>query len=112
MSRQPLPNRRAAETINIEHAGMRFNVTIGFYPGGRPGEVFVHGSKAGSTLDALLNDACVLVSLLMQHGVAPHELAASIGRLGNAEPASVIGAVIDLAAAASNTAQASDEARI
>jgi 2-keto-3-deoxy-L-rhamnonate aldolase RhmA len=58
--------------------------------------VFTHGMRSGSTLDALLADACVVVSLLLQHGVEPADLAASMGRLGNAEPASVIGAVIDL----------------
>jgi hypothetical protein len=40
-------------------------------------------------------------SCLIQHGVDPWGLAASMGRLGNAEPASIIGAVIDLTAAAS-----------
>ncbi len=44
-------------------------------------------------LDALLADACVVVSCLIQHGVEPREIASSMGRLGNAEPASIIGAV-------------------
>jgi hypothetical protein len=110
VTRARLPNRRAAETVELEHAGMRFTVTVGFYPDGRPGEVFVHGTKTGSTLDALLNDACVLVSLLMQHGIEPKEFATSMGRLGNAEPASVIGAVVDLAAAASPPARQAVEA--
>jgi hypothetical protein len=100
MTRARLPDRRAAETIEIEHLGMRFTVTIGFYPDGKPGEVFVHGTKTGSTLDALLNDACVLVSLLMQHGIEPKDFATSMGRLGNAEAASIIGAVVDLATTA------------
>ena len=101
MTRTRLPDRRAAETIELEHAGMRFTVTIGFYPDGRPGEVFVHGARTGSTMDALLADACVLVSLLMQHGVEPKEFATSMGRLGNVEAASVIGVVVDLVATAS-----------
>jgi hypothetical protein len=100
MTRTRLPNRRFAATVDLEHAGSRFTVTVGFYPDGRPGEVFTHGMRTGSTLDALLADACVVVSLLLQHGVEPADLAASMGRLGNAEPASVIGAVIDLVAQA------------
>jgi hypothetical protein len=101
MTRVRLPNRRPAETVQLEHSGMRFMVTVGFYPDGRPGEVFTHGARSGSNLDALLADACVVVSCLMQHGVEPRDLAVSMGRLGNAEPASIIGAVIDLTAAAS-----------
>jgi hypothetical protein len=96
VTRVRLPNRRAAETVMLEHDGARFMVTIGFYPDGRPGEVFTHGARAGSNMDALLADACVVVSCLIQHGVEPRILAASMGRLGNSKPASVIGAVIDL----------------
>ena len=100
MTRVRLPDRRFAETVALEHSGTRFMVTIGFYPDGRPGEVFTHGARSGSNLDALLADACVVISCLIQHGVAPRDLAASMGRLGNAEPASIIGAVIDLTTAA------------
>jgi hypothetical protein len=95
MTRVRLPNRRFAATVELEHGGSRFTITVGFYPDGRPGEVFTHGMRSGSTLDALLADACVVVSLLLQHGVDPADLAASMGRLGSAEPASVIGAVIN-----------------
>ena len=98
MSRRRLPDRRPAETAVIEFDGMRFAVTIGFYPDGRPGEVFTHGAKVGSAMDGLLDDACVVVSRLLQHGVDPADLALGMGRLGDDRPASVIGAVIDLAA--------------
>ena len=101
MTRARLPDRRFAETVMLEHGGTRFMVTIGFYPDGRPGEVFTHGIRTGSGLDALLADACVVVSCLIQHGVEPRDLAASMGRLGNVEPASIIGAVADLVAASS-----------
>jgi hypothetical protein len=110
MTRLRLPDRRAAETVELEHGGQRFTVTIGFYPDGRPGEVFTHGLRTGSNLDALLADACVVVSCLIQYGAEPRELAASMGRLGSAEPASVIGAVLDLVAAVSTAQQASEGA--
>jgi hypothetical protein len=110
MSRQRLPDRRAAATVDLEHGGSRFTVTIGFYPDGRPGEVFTHGIRTGSGLDALLADACILLSLLMQCGIAPTQIANSMGRSGNAEPASIIGAVIDLAAKASPSTQTSEAA--
>ena len=110
MTRVRLPDRRAAETVQLEHGGMRFMVTIGFYPDGRPGEVFTHGIRTGSGLDALLADACVVVSCLIQHGAEPRELAGSMGRLGSAEPASIIGAVIDLVAASSAALRGTGEA--
>jgi hypothetical protein len=111
MTRERLPNRRAATTVGIEHSSQQFTVTIGFYQDGRSGEVFTHGARSGSALDALLADACVVVSCLIQHGVEPREIASSMGRLGNAEPASIIGAVIDLAAAMSQAPQIPAEVR-
>jgi hypothetical protein len=110
MTRTRLPARRAAETIQLEHDGTRFMVTIGFYPDGRPGEVFTHGARSGSSLDVLLADACVVVSCLIQHGVKPRDITGSMGRLGNAEPASVIGAVVDLVAASAIQRQSIPEA--
>lgn len=105
MTRVRLPERRAAETIRLEYDGTQFMVTIGFYPDGRPGEVFTHGTRSGSSMDMLLADACVVVSCLMQHSVDPEALAASMGRLGNAGPASIIGAVVDLVATTSAARQ-------
>jgi len=102
MTRTRLPDRRSAETARLEYDGTQFMVTIGFYPDGRPGEVFTHGARSGSNMDALLADACVVVSCLIQHGVEPRALASSMGRLGTAEPASVIGAVVDLVATVAN----------
>ena len=71
--------------------------------------MFTHGARSGSNLDALLADACVVVSCLIQHGAEPRDLAASMGRLGNAEFASVIGAVLDFVASAARD-QATGEA--
>ena len=103
MTRVRLPDRRPAETVQLEYGDTRFMITVGFYPDGRPGEVFTHGARSGSNLDAVLADACVVVSCLIQHGVEPREIAANMGRLGSAEPASIIGAIVDLAATASLT---------
>ena len=100
MIRLRLPQRRPNMTFGIEHAGLRYSVTVGYYAeSGRVAEVFTHGAKAGSALDAILDDACIALSLLLQHGVEPAALAASMGRLGDGNsPASVIGALADLLA--------------
>ena len=95
MTRRRLPDRRPAETADLHFGGQAFAVTIGFYPDGRPGEVFADGVRSGSDLEALLDDACVTLSLLLQHGVEPARIAGSMGRLGDRRPASAIGAVAD-----------------
>lgn len=99
MTRVRLPDRRPNATVALEYGGMRYAVTVGYYPETcRVAEVFTHGAKAGSAMDLLLDDACVAVSLLLQHGVEPAALADSMGRLGDGSPASVIGALADLLA--------------
>ena len=100
MIRQRLPDRRPCVTMELAHDSRSYAVTIGWNRAtGRLGEVLTHGAKNGSTMDGILNDACVALSLLLQHGVEPAALAASMGRLGNGnEPASIIGALADLLA--------------
>ena len=46
-----------------------------------PRELFLTGGKEGSTLDALLADAAVAISVALQHGVSAKALAKSAGRL-------------------------------
>lgn len=97
VTRTRLPNRRPNETAELEFGSVQYAATLGYFPDGRPGEVFMHGPKVGSTMDGLLDDGCILVSLLLQHGVEPSQLAASMGRLGDGRsPASIIGAIADL----------------
>lgn len=100
MSRQRLPDRRPSVTTTFLHDCRSYSVTFGFdLNTGRIGEVFTHGAKIGSAMDGILDDACVALSLLLQHGVEPAALAASMGRLGNGKtPASIIGALSDLLA--------------
>jgi len=100
MTRQRLPDRRPSLTTSLVHDCRPYSVTIGFDSAtGRIGEVFTHGAKVGSAMDGILDDACIALSLLLQHGVETAALAASMGRLGDGKtPASIIGALTDLLA--------------
>ncbi len=98
MPREHLPDRRQCETTDLWHGGRRYHLTIGEYPDGRPGEVFIHGAKPGSDTDLLCDDLAVLISRLLQLGDSPAALAAGIGRLGNGDPASIVGAIADVLA--------------
>jgi hypothetical protein len=103
--RRRLPNRRRAETIDIEVSGQRVSAMVGFYPNGRPAELFLSGAKDGSGLAAILADAAVIVSIALQHGILASELRKSVGRLPEIVDgpavlaASLIGQALDLVAA-------------
>lgn len=77
-----LPDRRPCETLDLEFGGNRYSVAIGYHPDGRSAEVFGAGAKIGSNMDGLLDDTAVLISLLLQFGAEPAQIAASMGRLG------------------------------
>jgi hypothetical protein len=87
-------------TMQFVYEANHYSVTLGFdVANDRIAEVFTHGAKIGSAMDRILDDACVALSLLLQHGVAPDALASSMGRLGDGvSPASIIGALADLIA--------------
>ena len=97
-ARARLPNRRPNETVKFMFNDTRYAVTVGYYPDtGCIGEVFTHGAKVGSNMDAILDDACVTLSMLLQNGTKPGNLASSMGRHGSGQaPASIIGALADL----------------
>jgi hypothetical protein len=48
MMRDTLPQRRPAETFTMRFWNQDFSVTVGNYPDGRAGEVFVDGAKTGA----------------------------------------------------------------
>ena len=99
IERQRLPNRRRAETVDLQFDGNLYQLTIGLYDDGRPGEAFLGGAKAGSHMAALLNDASIITSLLLQHGVPASSFVNSLGKHGNGGGhCSVIGGLVSLLA--------------
>jgi len=62
-------------TETITDGRVKFFFTVGFYPDGHPGELFLHMDEAGSTLDGLCDAFGTAVSMLLQHGVTLDELA-------------------------------------
>ena len=99
MPRKRLPDRRQIETVDLHYDGQRYHLSIGEYNDGSPGETFIHGARPGSDVDLLCDDIGVLISRLLQYGDNPASLASGVGRLGDGNPASIIGAIADVLAA-------------
>ena len=76
VTRERLPNRRPAITETLEVAGQYFEASIGFDPAtAQPRELFLAGAKDGSALAAILDDAAVVFSVALQHGIPAETLA-------------------------------------
>ena len=100
MTRERLPDRRAALIVGFTHvtpAGQAFDFTahVGFFPDGRPGEVFVDGARLTSQTDVEAHDAAIVLSFALQHGASLEEIGAALLRGESNEPHGVLGALCD-----------------
>jgi hypothetical protein len=95
-ARERLPNRRPSQNIAFERDNLNYRMTVGHYPDGRVGEVFLNAEHANSTLDALAHDAAILASLALQHGCPLETIAHALKRDTAGKAASAIGVAIDL----------------
>lgn len=97
--RNKLPARRPSQTVKtvvtLDGKEHRILLTVGFrdYAMTQPAEVFCSSFKVGTSMNAILSDACVLMSRLFQHGDPPAEIAATL-----CEPRSVVGAIAEAVA--------------
>jgi len=67
--RHRLPEERASVTHKFSIAGHEGYITVGLYPSGEPGEIFIRMAKEGSTVSGLMDAFATSVSLALQHGV-------------------------------------------
>ena len=67
--RHRLPAERASITHKFGLSGHEGYITIGLYPNGQPGEIFIRMAKEGSTVSGLMDSFATAVSLALQHGV-------------------------------------------
>ena len=95
MSRQKLPQRRVSETFNLVFKNQPITATIGFYPDGNVGEIFVDVAKTGNDLAHIARDAAIVVSIALQFGAPVEAIRHAITRNSDGAPASIVGAVID-----------------
>ncbi len=68
-NRHRLPDERVGLTHHFSVAGHEGYLTIGLYPNGQPGEIFIRMAKEGSTIAGLMECFGTVVSVSLQHGV-------------------------------------------
>jgi hypothetical protein len=63
-----LPERRFCESFTFDLDGLRFTVTVGRFPDGSIGEIFLNNHKQGNQSDTNARDAAIILSFAIQHG--------------------------------------------
>ncbi|MGA1982454.1 MAG: vitamin B12-dependent ribonucleotide reductase [Acidobacteriaceae bacterium] len=67
--RHRLPAERASVTHKFGLGGHEGYITVGLYPNGSPGEIFIRMAKEGSTVSGLMDSFATAISISLQHGV-------------------------------------------
>src|SRR5215469_9868941 len=67
--REKLPVERTSVTHKFSVGGHEGYITVGMYPDGRAGEIFIKMSKEGSTLSGVMDGLALTLSIGLQYGV-------------------------------------------
>src|SRR6516225_5555471 len=67
--RHKLQEERASITHKFNIGGHEGYITVGLYPDGQPGELFITMAKEGSTVSGLMDSFALAISIALQHGV-------------------------------------------
>ncbi|MGD0973952.1 MAG: vitamin B12-dependent ribonucleotide reductase [Candidatus Korobacteraceae bacterium] len=67
--RHKLQDERFSITHKFSIAGHEGYITVGLYPEGQPGEIFITMAKEGSTVSGLMDAFATAASIALQHGV-------------------------------------------
>jgi hypothetical protein len=94
-TRRRLENRRRSETVAFERDGSWYRLSIGYFPDGSVGEIFLNADRGDSLLDVLASDAAILTSLALQHGCSLETITHALKRDARGVVSSPIGAALD-----------------
>jgi ribonucleoside-diphosphate reductase alpha chain len=100
-ARQRLPNRRGCVTFAFACAGIPYLATVSRFPDGRLAEVFLSNGKAGSQSDTNAQDAAIVASIALQHGVRVDVIRGGLLRDSRGTASSPLGVALDLIAGVS-----------
>lgn len=97
-TRRRMPDRRISDTFRMKFGNLQgsFHVTLGYYMSDYAlGEIFINSPKVGTPMESIVRACAVLVSIALQHGANPAELAAALPKEADESQSTVIGAVLE-----------------
>jgi hypothetical protein len=94
-ARKRLPNRRPAETFQIQVVGLKYTCTVGHFADGRIGELFLSNHKSNSAADTNARDAAITFSIAVQCGADPEVIRKALSRDSQGRATGPLGAALD-----------------
>jgi hypothetical protein len=95
-ARRYLPNRRSAESFEFEVAGLHYTCTIGRYPDGTIGEIFLNNHRSNSAADVNARDAAIATSIALQFGADIEIIRKALCRDSDGKASGPLGSALDL----------------
>jgi hypothetical protein len=95
MPRERLPNRRAAETFEVEVNGLHYTATVGRFADDRLAEIFLQNTKSASQSDNNARDSAIVFSFAVQHGADPRAIRRALCRDSHGRASGPLGAALD-----------------
>ena len=99
MHRRKLPPRRYSEVTKVHFRGMSYFIGVGYYIEGKPAEIFVSTSKMGTDVTNTADDACIMISYLLQVDISKpdvEEISSLLQRDEAGNYASIVGVLLDM----------------
>jgi hypothetical protein len=93
--RARLPNRRLAESFELECCGLRYTCTVGRYPDGSIAEIFLGNHKSNSQADTSAKDAAIIFSIAVQYGADPEIIRKALCRDSHGRANGPLGVALD-----------------
>jgi len=93
--RRRLPNRRASLTFDIMSQGLSFTCSASWFDDGTLAEVFLQNGKAGSMAGINAQNAAVVCSIALQHGVPVDVLRHALMRDSQGRASGPLAAALD-----------------
>lgn len=95
-TRNRLPDRRPAENFDLEVGGLRYTATVGRFPDGSIGELFLNNHKSNSSADTAARDSAIVVSIALQHGADLETIQRALCRDSQGRASGPLGAALDI----------------
>jgi hypothetical protein len=94
-ARARLPNRRLAETFELEVAGLKYTCTVGRFDDGSVAELFLSNHKSNSAADTNARDSAIVCSIALQFGADIETIRRALCRDARGGASGPLGAALD-----------------
>ena len=95
IARTRLPNRRGAETFEVEVAGLHYTATVGRFSDGRVAEIFLSNHKSYSSADVAARDSAIVFSIAVQYGADTETIRRALCHDSRGRASGPLGEVLD-----------------